>query len=148
MVTTKQVVLHSDLVSDLVHLCAFEAWTTTRVTMVHRAQDTRLLIALLKAEKDYSACLTGLLTASQASFAALSAYGASCPPGQAQAVTNVIGALTGAEDALRKYAGVVDGWRGHLKQVKKSEEEVASILRDREILYVSPFSTIDVRGCV
>lgn len=104
--------------------------------MVHRAQDNRLLIALLKAEKDYSTCLTALLTTSQASFAALSAYGASCPPGQAQAVTNVIGALTGAEDALRKYASVVDGWRGHLKQVKKSEEEVASIMRDREILYV------------
>lgn len=104
--------------------------------MVHRAQDTRLLIALVKAEKDYSSCLTGLLTASQASFAALTAYGASCPPGQAQAVINVIGALSGAEDALRKYAGVVDGWRGDLKLVKKTEEEVASILRDREILYV------------
>jgi hypothetical protein len=104
--------------------------------MVHRAQDTRLLVALVKAEKEYAACLTGLLNASQASFAALTAYGASCPPGQAQAVINVTGALNGAEDALRKYAGVVEGWRGDLMQVKKNEDEVASILRDREILYV------------
>jgi len=104
--------------------------------MVHRAQDTRLLIALSKAEKEYTACLTGLLNASQASFAALTAYGASCPPGQAQTVINVVGLLNGAEDALRKYAGVVDGWRADLKLVKNSEDEVASILRDREILYV------------
>ena len=104
--------------------------------MVHRAQDTRLLIALVKAEKDYATCLTGLLNASQASSAALVAYGASCPSAQAKTVINVIGALSGAEDALRKYAGVVDGWRGDLKLVKKAEDEVASILRDREILYV------------
>lgn len=105
--------------------------------MVHRAQDTRLLNALCKAEKEYATCLTGLLAASQVSFAALTAYGASCPPGQAQTVINVIGALSGAEDALRKYAGVVEGWRADLKLVKKSEDEVASMLRDREILYVS-----------
>ena len=104
--------------------------------MVHRAQDTRLLIALAKAEKEYAACLTGLLNASQASFAALTTYGASCPPGQAQTVINVVGALTGAEDALKKYAGVVDGWRADLSLLKKSEDEVAGIFRDREILYV------------
>jgi len=132
METTKQVDLHSDLAD----LCALETWTAVRVTMVHRTQDTRLLNALVKAEKDYAACLTGLLNASQVSFAALTAYGASCPPGQAQTVINVIGALSGAEDALRKYAGVVDGWRGDLKLVKRGEDEVASILRDREILYV------------
>lgn len=105
-------------------------------TMVHRAQDTRLLIALAKAEKDYAACLTGLLNASQASFAALTTYGASCPPGQAQTVINVVGALQGTEDALKKYAGVVEGWRADLSQLKKSEDEVARILHDREILYV------------
>ena len=106
------------------------------VTMVHRAQDTRLLIALAKAEKEYAACLTGLLNASQASFAALTTFAASCPPGQAQTVINVVGALNGAEDALMKYAGVVDTWRADLNLLKKSEDEVAGILRDREILYV------------
>jgi len=102
--------------------------------MVHRAQDSRLLAQVLKVDKEYSSALNGLLLSSQASLAALNAYASSCPPNHAQAMLSVVSALSGADEALRAYLLAVDAWRTDLKRVRRSEEEIGTILRDREIL--------------
>lgn len=102
--------------------------------MVHRAQDSRLLAQVLKLDKEYSNTLNGLLASSHASLAALNAYASSCPPKHAQAMLGVVSALSGADEALKGYAVAVDSWRNDLKRVRRSEEEVANVLRDREIL--------------
>ncbi|CAG8677845.1 4158_t:CDS:2, partial [Acaulospora colombiana] len=102
--------------------------------MVHRAQDSRLLTQLLKSDKEYSYALNGLLTTSQSSLAALNAYASSCPPTHAQPLLGVVTALSAAEDAFKAYVMAVDAWRADLKRVRRAEEVVANVLRDREIL--------------
>ncbi len=102
--------------------------------MVHRAQDSRLLAQVLKLDKEYSNALNGLLSSSQASLAALNAYASSCPPTHAQAMLGIVSALSGADEALKAYSVAVDAWRTDLKRVRRSEEDVANTLRDREIL--------------
>jgi hypothetical protein len=49
---------------------------------------------------------------------------------------NVVGALSGIDDAWNVYLEAVDSWRAELKAVRKAEEVVGTVLRDREILYV------------
>jgi hypothetical protein len=104
--------------------------------MVHRAQDSRLLTQLLKSDKEYSYALNGLLTTSQGSLAALNAYASSCPPAHAQPLLGVVTALSAAEEAFKSYVMAVDAWRADLKRVRRAEEVVANVLRDREILSV------------
>ena len=53
------------------------------------------------------------------------------------------GTLSGADDALRHYAAAVDTWREQLRELKEMEDDVGTIMRDREILYVvSPISLL------
>ena len=39
-----------------------------------------------------------------------------------------------ADEELRKYAGAVDEWRMKLEEIREAEEDVARIVRDRDIL--------------
>lgn len=102
--------------------------------MVHRAQDSRLLVQVLKTDKEYATSLNNLLSSSQSSLAALNAYASSCPPTHARAMLAVVNALSGAEEALRTYSTALDAWRAELKRVKRAEDVVSNVLRDREIL--------------
>lgn len=102
--------------------------------MVHRPSDSRLLTNLLSHEKDYSKQLGSLLDSSQSSLASFSAYASSSAPGVAQAILAVAGSFAGSDEALRRYGDAVEEWRGMLKDLKDLEEEVGSVMRDREIL--------------
>lgn len=102
--------------------------------MVHRPADSRLLANLLSHEKDYSKHLATLLEHSQLSLASFSAYASASSPPLAQAIITVAGALSGADDALRKYALSVESWQAQLNALKGLEDEVGNIMRDREIL--------------
>lgn len=102
--------------------------------MVHRPADSRLLANLLSSEKDYSKHLATLLEHSQRSLASFSVYASASSPPLAQAIITVAGALSGADDALRKYAIAVESWQDQLKALKDLEDEVGNIMRDREIL--------------
>jgi hypothetical protein len=46
----------------------------------------------------------------------------------------IASAFSGADDALRRYAQSVDKWRAGLGELKKAEDEVGVVIRDREIL--------------
>ncbi|KAK7682034.1 hypothetical protein QCA50_014998 [Cerrena zonata] len=102
--------------------------------MVHRPADSRLLVNLLSHEKDYLKQLTNLLDHSQTSLASFSAFAAASAPPASQIIISVAGAFAGADEALRKYAFAVEQWQFQLKQLKETEDEVANIMRDREIL--------------
>lgn len=104
--------------------------------MVHRPSDSRLLANLLNHEKEYAKQLLGLLDSSHVSLASFSAYAAASAPPASNAIIAVAGTLSSADDALRRYAGVVDTWREQLKELKDMEDDVGVIMRDREILYV------------
>ena len=98
--------------------------------------DTRLLDGVVKSEKDYSAALVSLLSISDISLSSISAYASSTTPPVSTAMLAVAVALAGADEALRKYIASVDAWREDLKQIRRLEDEVGNVLRDREILYV------------
>ncbi|KAI0072249.1 hypothetical protein K474DRAFT_1668058 [Panus rudis PR-1116 ss-1] len=102
--------------------------------MVHRPADSRLLVNLLSHEKDYLKQLLHLLDQSQTSLASFSAYAAASPPPASQVIISVAGAFAGADEALRKYAGAVEQWQVQLRMLKEMEDEVANVMRDREIL--------------
>ncbi|THH12479.1 hypothetical protein EW146_g7660 [Bondarzewia mesenterica] len=103
--------------------------------MVHRPTDSRLLSNLLQHEKDYSKHLLSLLdSVSQESLSSFSAYASASPPVVARAIIAVAGSLAGADDALRKYALSVDAWREQLARLKDLEDDIGTIMRDREIL--------------
>ncbi len=102
--------------------------------MVHRQQDSRLLSQVIKTDKEYSTALKTVLHSSQASLAALSAYASSQSPAYAQAILSVVTALSGADEALQGYVTAVDSWRAELKRMKQCEDEVVSVMKDREIL--------------
>ena len=104
--------------------------------MVHRPSDSRLLANLLNHEKEYSKHLLGLLEYSNASLSSFSAYAAASAPPASNAIITVAGTLSGADDALRRYAAAVDIWREQLRELKEMEDDVGTIMRDREILYV------------
>lgn len=104
--------------------------------MVHRPSDSRLLVNLLSHEKEYSKQLSSLLDHSQSSLASFSAYASSSAPPTSQIIIQVAGALAGADEALRKYAGSLEQWQEQLKSLKALEDGVGNIMRDREILCV------------
>jgi len=115
--------------------------------MVHRPADSRLLANLLSHEKDYAKHLHALLEPSHASLSAFSAYASASPPPVSHAILAVATSLAGTDEALGRYASAVDDCRDHLKHIKTLEDDVANIIRDREILYVlssflPPFSLL------
>ena len=78
--------------------------------------------------------LTGQLEHSQVSIASFSAFAAASPPPTSHSINTIVGALVGADEALRQYASAVEEWCEMLKTLKEMEEEVGSVMRDREIL--------------
>jgi hypothetical protein len=108
--------------------------------MVHRPSDSRLLSNLLSAEKDYSKLLTTLLhDSSPAAHAALTAYAAASPPPTSTVLLAVVASLQRADEALGRYVGAVERWREGLKALREMEEDVGTVMRDREILCVCFF---------
>ena len=108
--------------------------------MVHRPSDSRLLTSLLSHEKEYHKQLLLLLdNYSQLSLTAFAAYAAASPAPVARAVIAVAGSFAGADDALRRYAVSVEAWQAELRSLKELEEDVGTVIRDREILFVFPF---------
>lgn len=103
--------------------------------MVHRAADARLLGAVLSTEAAYHKALLSLLDASSTTLSSLSAYASASTTPASRAVLAVTSNLRAVDAALERYAGTVDGWRTGLAQLKGVEEDVSSIVRDREILY-------------
>ena len=104
--------------------------------MVQQNSQTKLLVNLLKSTKDYTTSLTSHLVISHTALSGLQAYASASSPSTAQAILGVAEALKAADDALVRYANEVDQWRERLKEVKHAEEDVAIILRDREIMCV------------
>jgi hypothetical protein len=102
--------------------------------MVHRPSDSRLLTNLLAHEKDYSKSLLSLLDSSNLSLSSFQAYAAASSPPSSQCLLAIASAFSGADDALRRYAQSVDKWRAGLGELKKAEDEVGVVIRDREIL--------------
>jgi hypothetical protein len=137
---------NSDVVNDRIgYRELFEVWNCERcvrsssssslpASMVHRPSDSRLLTNLLGQEKDYTRQLTALLDSSPASLASFSAYASASSPPTSHVILAVARSLAGADDALRRYAVSVDEWREHLRHLKLLEDDVANIMRDREIL--------------
>jgi hypothetical protein len=89
---------------------------------------------LLQHEKEYVKSLTTTLERSQASIASFSAFASASPPPTSHAINSIVAALVGAEEGLRRYAGAVDDWCEMLRALKEMEEDVANVMRDREIL--------------
>lgn len=108
--------------------------------MVHRPADSRLLSNLISHEKDYSKSLLALSSATQLSLSSFSAYASASSPLIARTVLAVGGALAGADEAMRKYAGAVEAWRDGLERLREMEDEVGNVMRDREILCVCVFT--------
>src|ERR1700733_4067253 len=110
--------------------------------MVQQTPQSRLLNNLLKSTKEYTSSLASHLVSSHTSLSGLQAYASASSPSTAGAIFSVAEALQGADDALARYAQEVDHWRERLKEVKGAEEEVANILRDREILSFVHFASL------
>lgn len=104
--------------------------------MVQQTPQSRLLNNLLKSTKEYTSSLASHLVTSHTSLSGLQAYASASSPSTAGAIFSVAEALQGADDAFARYAQEVDHWSERLRGVRAAEEEVANILRDREILYV------------
>ena len=103
--------------------------------MVHRAPDSRLLSSLSSHEQTYHKHLLQLVDVyAQSALNALAAYASAAPPGTARGIMGVAGSLAGADEELRKYAGAVDEWRMKLEEIREAEEDVARVVRDRDIL--------------
>jgi hypothetical protein len=111
--------------------------------MVHRPSDSRLLQNLLTTSHQYSKSLSQCLDdTSPASLAALTAYAAASPPPTSTAILGVVAALERADEALRAYVGAVEGWREDMRGLRELEEDVGTVMRDREILCVFMFCFI------
>jgi hypothetical protein len=105
--------------------------------MVHRPSDLRLLNSLLSNEKEYHKHLLALLdNYSQHSLGAFAAYASASPAPVARAIIAVAGSFASADDALRRYAVSIEAWQAELRALKNLEEEVGTVIRDREILFV------------
>ncbi|KAG2144360.1 uncharacterized protein EDB93DRAFT_1289320 [Suillus bovinus] len=110
--------------------------------MVHRPPDSRLLSNLIAHEKEYTKHLSALFPISHAALASLSAFAAASPSAipssssisLAQTIATIVDILSGADDALQLYNKAVENWRDQLAHLIKLEEDIAAILRDREIL--------------
>ncbi|KAG9105317.1 hypothetical protein FRC07_009394 [Ceratobasidium sp. 392] len=101
--------------------------------------DNRLLTNLIKCEKEHHSALLALLVRSHTSLAALSAYASTAAPAVAHALLGdtwegCIQAFAAADEGLRGYAAALEGWKEELKEVKRVEDEVKSVVRDKEIL--------------
>ncbi|KAG1824924.1 uncharacterized protein BJ212DRAFT_1524718 [Suillus subaureus] len=109
---------------------------------VHRPPDSRLLSNLIAHEKEYTKHLSALFPISHAALASLSAFAAASPSAipssssvsLAQTIGTIVDVLSGADDALQLYNQAVENWRDQLGHLIKLEEDIAAILRDREIL--------------
>ncbi|KAI9463128.1 hypothetical protein HD554DRAFT_1415348 [Boletus coccyginus] len=99
--------------------------------MVHRAPDSRLLTNLITHEKEYARHFAALFPLSHAALSSLSAYAAASP---AHPIPPVIDVLASADDALQRYAHALDTWRDQLVALKGLEDDLAAVLRDRDIL--------------
>ncbi|KAG1717720.1 uncharacterized protein EDB91DRAFT_1212236 [Suillus paluster] len=111
--------------------------------MVHRLPDSRLLSNLIAYEKEYTKHLSALFPISHAALASLSAFAAASPSAKpfsnssvslAQTIGAIVDILAGADDALQLYNQAVENWRDQLGHLIQLEEDIAAILRDREIL--------------
>lgn len=111
--------------------------------VVHRPPDSRLLTNLIAHEKEYTKHFVSLFPLSHAALASLSAYSAASPSenpyssnsgSPAQVLAAIVDVLAGADDALQRYLHVVEKWREQLVSLKELEDDIGSILRDREIL--------------
>ncbi|KAI0033220.1 hypothetical protein K488DRAFT_36402, partial [Vararia minispora EC-137] len=103
--------------------------------MVHRAPDSRLLVALATHEGAYHKQLLALLDVhSQQALSALAAYASAAPPAVARGIMGVAGSLAGADEALRRYAAAEQRWRDALGDIREAEEDVSRVIRDRDIL--------------
>ncbi|KAG8707102.1 hypothetical protein FRC08_000691, partial [Ceratobasidium sp. 394] len=96
--------------------------------------DNRLLTNLIKCEKEHHSALLALLVRSHTSLAALSAYASTAAPPVAQALLGCIQAFAAADEGLRGYAAALEGWKEELKEVRRVEDEVKAVVRDKEIL--------------
>lgn len=109
---------------------------------VHRPPDSRLLSNLIAHEKEYTKHLSALFPISHAALASLSAFAAASPSvipssssvSLAQTIATIVDIFSGADDALQLYNQAVENWREQLGRLMKLEEDIAAILRDREIL--------------
>jgi hypothetical protein len=110
--------------------------SSSATAMVHRAADARLLGAVLSTEAAYHKALLLLLDASSSTLSSLSAYASASTTPASRAVLAVTGNMRAVDAALARYTATVEGWRAGLVQLKEVEEDVSSIVRDREILYV------------
>ncbi|KAG1721875.1 hypothetical protein EDB19DRAFT_493581 [Suillus lakei] len=109
--------------------------------MVHRPPDSRLLTNLIAQEKEYTKHLSALFPISHAALASLSAFAAASPSAihsssvsLARTIGTIVDILSGADDALQLYNQAVENWRNQLGRLIELEEDIAAILRDREIL--------------
>ncbi|KAB5591037.1 Proteophosphoglycan ppg4 [Ceratobasidium theobromae] len=96
--------------------------------------DNRLLANLIKCEKDHHSALLGLLVRSHTALAALSAYASGASPPVAHALRGCIQAFAAADEGLRGYAAAVEGWKEELKEVKRVEDELRTVIKDKDIL--------------
>ncbi|CAE6356323.1 unnamed protein product [Rhizoctonia solani] len=96
--------------------------------------DNRLLTNLIKCEKEHHSALLALLVRSHTSLAALSAYASTASPPVAQALRGCIQAFATADEGLRGYAAALEGWKEELKEVKRVEDELKSVVKDKDIL--------------
>lgn len=102
--------------------------------MVHRPPDSRLLANLLAHEKDCQRHRSAALDASAACLASFSAFAAASAPHVSHVLHTAVSAFAAADDALRRYSLGVDRWRDQIRQLKDLEDDVANVMRDREIL--------------
>ncbi len=102
--------------------------------MLHRPADSRLLANLLSHEKEHAKALAAQIDNAQASLSSFSAYASASPPPASHAIVAVAGTLVGANDALRGYLFAVEEWCEQLRELKTLEDEVGTVVRDREIL--------------
>ncbi|KAG2353908.1 hypothetical protein BDR07DRAFT_1307860 [Suillus spraguei] len=82
-----------------------------------------------------------LFPISHAALASLSAFTVASPSAipsssvsLAQTIGTIVDTLAGVDDALQLYNRAVENWRDQLGHLIKLEEDIAAILRDREIL--------------
>jgi hypothetical protein len=115
--------------------------------MVYRPPDSRLLSNLIAHEKEHAKHLSALSPISHTALASLSAFAVASPSAipsssvsLAQTTGTIVDILAGVDDALQLYNWAVENWRDRLGHLIKFEEDIAAILRDREILSVLPLS--------
>ncbi|KAG1800155.1 hypothetical protein EV424DRAFT_1332175 [Suillus variegatus] len=121
--------------------------------MVHRPPDSGLLSNLIVHEKEYTKRISALFPISHAALAYLSAFAAASPSAipssssvsLAQTIATIVDILSGTDGALQLYNKAVENWRDQLARLIKLEQDIAAILRDREISSVPTLSLLALR---